>query len=362
MKRLITTIGVITFVKILLLIPWGLWGQVINDNIEDRLELGTDGTPYSSNTSHCTVQWECVDQSLTGKCVQYHNDQWFYFNSGEKEQLYLNIYNQTCRDVRGVQVIVLQGTPCEPLTYTIKSCVSLANQDNIFIRLDDLNRNEVYLINIDGYLHDFCEFQLEISEIPKGIPVQPPKQEVHFDFIKRRNLVQITWTIPEGNSYRQYEVHRRKSDQNRSKLIAILEHERNAYGLSKQDYSYQDTLVENGTYFYKIVGTNFESNGYSLIEKEIRIQNDHISGKANLDKLEDEIIVKLDFENKTPLTVLLINSDNQRVLHRQDFTFNQDNNGVYFFIKPFVNQGVTNFEVRVVDVSSSKRKSYYFTK
>ena len=33
----------------------------------------------TSNTTGCTVQRACVDERLTGKCIEYHNDQWFEF-------------------------------------------------------------------------------------------------------------------------------------------------------------------------------------------------------------------------------------------------------------------------------------------
>ena len=50
--------------------------QVVNDNIESRRVLQTEAT-VTSNTTGCTVQRRCVDERLTGKCIEYHNDQWF---------------------------------------------------------------------------------------------------------------------------------------------------------------------------------------------------------------------------------------------------------------------------------------------
>ena len=340
--------------------PWNVSGQVINDNIENRLELQTDGSPLTSNTSHCTVQWECVDQSLTGKCVQYHNDQWFYFNSGTRRNLYLNIYNQDCRDVRGIQLIVLQGTPCEPSTYKIEACISLANQDNIFLPLDSLNTNEEYLINVDGYLHDFCVFQIEISETPKGLPAQFSKNRVNFDLSKNENLVHISWQTSEEDNYQHYEIHRWKSIIKRSKLITTIQHEKNAYGVSTLDYSYIDTLVEKGLYYYKIVGISLDSIGYLLAEKQINITNENLVQHKDEALLTRKIEVTLDFEDETPLTVLLLNRDSQRILLRQDFTFNQDSNMVFFFIDPFIKKGITRFEIRVIDLLTNSRKSYFF--
>ncbi|HLK98373.1 MAG TPA: hypothetical protein VK364_11445, partial [Hymenobacter sp.] len=52
--------------------------QVANDDIERRQVLQLE-QPVSSNTTDCTVQWSAVDEKLTGRCIEYHNDQWFEF-------------------------------------------------------------------------------------------------------------------------------------------------------------------------------------------------------------------------------------------------------------------------------------------
>ncbi|RZK33041.1 MAG: hypothetical protein EOO57_14025, partial [Hymenobacter sp.] len=52
--------------------------QVANDNIENRRLLRAEET-ITSTTTGCTVQPSCVDERLTGKCIEYHNDQWFEF-------------------------------------------------------------------------------------------------------------------------------------------------------------------------------------------------------------------------------------------------------------------------------------------
>ncbi|MEQ6118893.1 hypothetical protein [Reichenbachiella sp. MALMAid0571] len=119
--------------------------QVTNDNIENRIELLPNNT-LTSKAEGCTVQWQCVDESLTGKEIEYHNDQWFYFNTGSLDNYFLNISNQRCRDLRGVQLVVIDGEPCKPETYNIVSCVSLATQDDIFIELQYLKTEYSYLI------------------------------------------------------------------------------------------------------------------------------------------------------------------------------------------------------------------------
>ena len=292
---------------ILLLVPLSLSGQVSNDNIEDRIKLFTNGPSHTSNTSNCTVQWECVDQSLTGKCVQYHNDQWFYFNNGIKKNLYININNQNCRDIRGIQLVVVSGIPCEPSTYIAKACVSLGNQDDIFLHLDSLAPDTEYLLNVDGYLHDFCEFTIEISEAPEGIPVQLSQNEIDYEFIKKENIVNMSWKVTESENYQYYRVYRWKNDQPKSEFIAEIQHEKNAYGVSKLDYSYPDTITESGLYNYKIFGSTPEGTEHLLINKQIKISNHFHVNSDDKELINGKIEIELDFPDKTPLTVLLIN-------------------------------------------------------
>jgi len=64
--------------------------QVANDNIENRCVLQT-GETVTSSTTDCTVQRSCVDERLTGKCIEYHNDQWFEFTPKTSGRYFVNI-------------------------------------------------------------------------------------------------------------------------------------------------------------------------------------------------------------------------------------------------------------------------------
>ena len=355
-KRLILKYLAFTLVFPAFMLSRNLSAQVINDDIENRIALSIDSAPFTSNTSDCTVQWSCVDQSLTGKCIQYHNDQWFFFNAGAEEKLYINIANQNCRDDQGVQIVVLQGIACKPSTYKIRTCVSLANQDDIFVRLDSLTSGEPYLINVDGYLNDYCKFQIDVSNKPKGIPVQPSHYEMNFKMKAEENLVKIAWTHSEeiGDEIFSYEIYRRKSGKHTSVLIATIATERNSYGTTRSDYSYQDTLKQNGTYDYKLVALSNREDSYLLGERQVIIQQDGLSNSW--------ISMQLDFEDNASLRALLLDRLTQSILLRKDFSFKKENDLFDLFIEPYVKSGVTTFEVVVVDLNTGERKVYFFDK
>ena len=84
--------------------------------MENRRVVRAEETVASSTTS-CTVQRSCVEERLTGKCIEYHNDQWFEFTLTILGRYFVNIDGQKYRDVRGVQLVVSTGQPCQSATY-----------------------------------------------------------------------------------------------------------------------------------------------------------------------------------------------------------------------------------------------------
>src|SRR5690242_20597246 len=79
--------------------------QVPNDRIAQRLELKINAAPFHSSTASCTVEWECLNKELTNSCLEYHNDQWFSFTPRYPGPYFVNVSQQACRDIRGVQLM-----------------------------------------------------------------------------------------------------------------------------------------------------------------------------------------------------------------------------------------------------------------
>lgn len=236
-----------------LLLPFSLLfanAQVVNDDIERRLVLRPEQT-LTSSTTDCTVQWSCVDEALTGKCIQYHNDQWFEFTPTAAGRYYVNIGGQKCRDTRGVQLVVLTGEPCQPSTYQVLSCTSLGTQDDVFFPLEGLRAGQRYLLNVDGYLNDFCSFALTVSSQPKGLPVaEPTATETVFT---PTHLVTLNWTLPDSVSATKSHILRREARQKRAQAIGEQPVIRSVYGGQQADYALTDTLPGPGRYHYQVI-------------------------------------------------------------------------------------------------------------
>lgn len=242
----------------LLLLPVAS-AQVANDNIENRRVLKVEEVVTSSTTG-CTVQRSCVDERLTGKCIEYHNDQWFEFTPRAAGRYFVNIGGQKCRDVRGVQLVVLTGQPCQTTTYRVLSCTSLGNQDDVFVALDSLRAGRPYLLNVDGYLKDFCQFTLQVSRTAAGMPVSyfPPNPTRVLPTAS--HVVELQWTLPDSLvAAPAFRVLRREVHQYRSSEVRLVPVRRDTYGQPVTTYAVTDTLPGPGIYDYQVVTSASEA-------------------------------------------------------------------------------------------------------
>lgn len=238
---------------LILIIAHSTRAQVANDNIENRRRLALEEV-VTSNTTGCTVQRSCVDERLTGKCIEYHNDQWFEFTPAASGRHFINVSGQRCRDVRGVQLVVLTGQPCQPATYRILSCTSLGTQNDVFVTLDSLHAGQRYLLDVDGYLKDFCQFTLQVSGRAVGMPVSyfPPNPTRTLPTASR--LVELNWTLPDSlTTAPACRIMRREVHQYRSTEVHRVPVRRNTYGRPETAYTVTDTLPGPGIYDYQVV-------------------------------------------------------------------------------------------------------------
>ena len=350
--------AVAAIILLILFYPVQARGQVVNDDIEDRIELVLE-QPRSSNTSNCTLQWECINKKATGKCIQYHNDQWFFFKNELHSKLFLNISGQACRDLRGVQLIVIDGTPCVPQTYKIIKCVSLGNHNDIFFELDDLEHNKTYLVQIDGYLHDFCEFEIELSSTPKGIPLQDDGIVPMQAEVTESQLIELQWAVTDSMAslIKTYEIWTRHESKNKSILTYKLDQGFNAYGHPRLQYAVMDSLQLYGTYHYHIVGVGDQDR--ILISKTSvhHRKPDHL-----LEKEKQWITIKLDYPDDCRLKILLFDTNRRELLNYFTFLYSAENQTFEININDYLEAGITDYRVQVEHLEMGTKQNYWIKK
>lgn len=305
----------------------------------------------SSETNGNTVEYNCIDESLTGKCIKYHNDQWYLFESGDYKKLYINVAQQNCRDLFGVQLVIIKGELCSPETYSIVDCISLATQDDIYVELESLEPNTLYWLNVDGYLHDFCTFNLEISDTPKGQSEKQFNQLLKQNSIsKNGTLVQLSWEIPDSLAFQleYFQILRRASREFKFQPTAQVELAYNSYGKSQLVYTANDTLFEPDTYYYRIVAVDKNKQQRMLNEQSITASESEFQ----------KIVLPLDYNRGTSLTLKIFGEG--RLLQEQKFTYNPIQHAYYkLFTDSFRHKNLKVLEARVINSRDNHTKTYF---
>jgi len=332
-----------------------LAGQTPNDNMASAEELILNQF-VNSKTHGNTVEARCVDEKLTGKCIDYHNDQWYTFHNDSLRTFYINISGQECRDLRGVQLVVLTGELCNPSTYTIYDCVSLATQDDIFVEIKHLEPNQQYWLNVDGYLHDYCSFFIEVSDKPKGLSAQ--KYDVLESASENAlNVINLQWTIPDSlaGKAKYMMIKRRPMRAFRFDSIGYEPVQYNAYGSMMPTYQYSDTLLLPGEYIYRL-GLTLEYG------KKLFIADYSIDVPSAYNQTANQIMMTLplDYENHSPLQLLFINPENGMVMDQLNISFDPKKHSRFsFYVNKYRDHGLKYLEVRVINEKNGDIHPHY---
>ena len=338
-------------------------GQVENNSIKNRIRLELDEAPLHSSTAKSTVEWDCVNKALTNKCLVYHNDQWYYFSVDTPGKYYLNISAQNCRDKRGVQVIVIEGNPCETSTYRILQCIPKLAHEEAFIPLGELKAQTTYLIEMDGFLGDYCEFDIQVSTKPFGIPLESRSLDtLGVSVIQRGKVVDFRWTVSADaiTPIATFKVYKSRSPHWRSDLERIVPVERNAYGILQLHYSIQDTVDNTGVYNYFVFGLEAGSGAPLLVgSMQVSYNEKRFADKPTSSQI---VSISLNFDTNTEYEVrlyeqeqhiLLGHSKNKfdvRIPHPHEIDFGD-----------YIKKGFKSFMVLVVSTDLKEASEYYFT-
>jgi hypothetical protein len=337
-------------------------GQVSNNNIKDRTALLLNAIPTPSNTNNSSVEWNCINKTLTNKCLVYHNDQWFHFTPDRAGKFFLNVSSQQCRDQRGIQVIIIEGNPCEVTSYKILQCISKVHQDDVFIELDSLKAGIQYLVNIDGFLGDFCEFNIQFSTIPEGLPRAPKNLDtLNMKSFLKDSVVTIQWTVDESiaEAIKKFMVYRIGGDGPKSKLIRELPLRTNALGDFDKEYLLRDSLTRAGKYAYRIFGIQNEPE-YTILLDEQRFS--FYPRRSSL-PIEGSkwVNIPLNFGNGERYQVLVFDKVDYRLLRKYSGKFDQAKDTTFEInLNEFITTGVREFIVLATDANSKQAKEFYF--
>ena len=245
--------------------------------------------------------------------------------------------------------MVIEGEACDPESYVILKCISLGTNDDIFISLPELIEANEYLILVDGYLHDFCKFEIEVSGKPKGIPVDEHAITALKSKIIADYHLEIYWNAPDSLTHkiRSYEVFRRHGLEKKSTKVHEIPQGWNAHGNPRLDYVVDDILPDYGAFYYHIVGVT--NNERFLISKTM-VDVPKFEQKG-LDWLE----LDLYYPDSCQLKISVYDAKTIDLLYWTNFNFTPQNRVFAYYIQPFVDQGINNFRVEVEDLITGEK-------
>lgn len=317
--------------------------QVSNNNINERYELTLNGEGVSSTTAKSTVEWKCINKALTKKCLVYHNDQWFYFVPPADGMYYLNISSQKCRNFQGVQLILIEGNPCDTQTYKIRSCIDNLPQDDVFIAMDSLRASVPYLVNIDGFLGDFCEFTIQLSTVPQGLPrVHNSLDTLALVALQDTRTVTLNWHVNQAlaETIARFEIYRIQAGEPKHTFKTVYSTSSNALGNWQEDYMYTDTVSTKGIFIYKIIGVTYHENERLLL--------DEVNVNFNPQNAEKEFVAKLPvtFSYSGRAEIIVLDATTQEMVDYSAYDYSAP--GILSVdLQKFVNAGLRNFMVKV---------------
>ena len=351
----------ILIIVVCLLTTLPVGAQVSNDKVANRIYLEPDGLPVHTTTASATVEWGCLNKALTGQCLVYHNDQWYSFQVSEPQSYFLNISNLTCRSSNGIQLILIEGNPCETKNYRVIQCIRQIKNAEVFVPLGKVTANVTYLIEIDGFDGDYCDFDIQIARRAYGLPMR-------FDEIQqseagtrtssqRDSLVNISWKVPLGllEQIDQFSLYR-LFEQDNFRLERKIPAAKNAIGAPSDSYHLQDTLTKPGSYLYRVLG--YPQNGQPVMLTQVRVS--YVS-REKPPPVTKSIVI--DPRSNQPIDYVL------RVYETEQLSIISAITGTYDPAKPEpikidmkepIAKGYRSFMVVLIDRASRESKEFYF--
>ena len=349
---------------ILLLWPFTLMSQVANDDISDRSNLVLGAEPVISNTDHNTVEWACLDKKLTEKCLVYHNDQWFTFHVEKAGDYFINIASQKCRDGLGVQLIIIEGNPCVVSTYRVMECIRRIDQGEVSVGLKGLKANASYLINVDGFQGDFCEFKIQLSSTPFK-----PKVRISIDSLeataKRMNRVaELFWELKEDSAQNinGFNVYRQRDGSQEKELIREMSLGTNALGATATKYSISDTLPGPGIYKFDVYGVLTDGRVPILLAEHRVTWNGKYYQSWPPPPPKTIASVPVTGRPGAHIELVLLDDTNPGRLWTRKLIYDPRQHAtMQLDLEPWLKQGKTSFLVLVINQEEREPVEYYFT-
>ena len=333
------------------------FGQVSNNEISNRIKLSLNNDWFSSSTRNASVEWDCINKILTSTCLVYHNDQWFTIVPPETGTYYVNIAKQKCSNQQGVQIVVLEGDPCKVDSYQLKMCISYTDQSDMYVQIDSLIGGKEYLLNIDGYLGDQCEFEIQFSTKKQGIPIQAKNVKyAELRFTPIDSVVSVQWFIPDSLVFMitKVSLYRKHEKEKSSEKVYSEALQRNAYGTTETTYVVSDTLRKKGQYTYSIYGHTVHDDVILMAKENFNFKPRGRAGSRITHKASIDFVA----QHSGHVNVNVFDNVQERHLFSTTRRASKGRNSLVLDLSDYVSEGVLFYKIIISD-KNSRQEHYY---
>lgn len=332
--------------SLVVLAAWPVLSQSSNDLYSGVQQLEFN-QPVATSTEHNSVQRSCVDENLTGQCIQYHNDQWFSYTPDAPAPFYVNVYGQSCQKAKGVQLVVFTGELCETSSYQILACISAGRPEDFYFKIEEPEPGRGYFFILDGYLGDFCEYKIEAAGEAKGLPALPGEPISSHKVQTSSELVTIAWAFKENvrADFDRFAVIRSNATNKKKWTIPV---NYNAKGFFNPDYLLLDTLFSDGEYKYDV---------YLVKQKEEHQL--HHTETVIYAKRKEETLVFFPFavSRKSDVQVTIFDPFTGRILLSRHIK-NYDESGLEYDFAELIRKGKFYFTVQIQDLKTLRKEVF----
>ncbi|MEO8474899.1 MAG: hypothetical protein ABI477_22040 [Chryseolinea sp.] len=220
-----------------------------------------------------------------------------------------------------------------------------------------MEANATYLINIDGFLGDYCEFSIQFSSNPHGVSVDTQGvKKLDLLGTSAGGIETLFWKLPLSlkDSIVSFSVYRKSDQYHVSALSAVVPLEINVKGEYQTNYTYIDSVQGKRPYSYQIIG-NLGDYG------QIALDEWFVQANVANNCTKFRILFDLDYRDKSNLQILLVDAVRDVVLAQRTLNYSAvlDKNQ-NFYVGDDVRKGISNFRVVIVDLKSRRKREILF--
>ena len=314
-----------------------------NDHCAYAIQL-YQGTTIASQTSFATID-PSEDPPFSGcQPMTVENTVWYFFQTDAMGgNVTIDITNTVCNpSSQGIQVDILQavGDPCNPSDNIELACFNNGNTNDIHYELNNLPPNSTFLIVVDGYANNSCNFNITLTG---AVPL--PVEWLHFDAKLVDGEVILNWTTVSELNNDYFVVQRMPEGGKNFEDIIVIDASGTTNSISR--YKAIDPVPYVGLSYYRIKQVDYNGN-YSF--SDVRAVNNMAENSFQVYPNPISAGQELKICFNTPISgSIILFSGEDKVVYKAKFNIDPNNSCTFLWLPASLNPGSYRLIIQTED-------------